>query len=158
MPIRNFLLEVLLLPRNSVYQGTEFNIPSDSPHISGISMSATLILLVNQGRCLLLSTESYLSTLLRHCANPATPLFQTHASLGSRSCDMCLVWFSHKVVSASATPWTVALQVPLSIGFSRQGHWNGLSCPPPGDLPDLYFQGIFIAMSHMKRFTLLKPN
>lgn len=82
MPIRNFLLEVLLLPRNSIHQGMEFNIPSDSPHISSISMSATCILLVNQGRRLLVSTESYLSTLLRHCTNPATPLFQIHASLG----------------------------------------------------------------------------
>ena len=25
---------------------------------------------------------------------------------------------------------------PLSIGFSRQEHWSGLSCPPPEDLPD----------------------
>ena len=28
------------------------------------------------------------------------------------------------------------LQVPLSMGFSRQEHWSGLLCPPPGDLPD----------------------
>ena len=35
------------------------------------------------------------------------------------------------------TPWTVALQVPLAVGFSRQGYWSGLSFPPPGDLPDL---------------------
>ena len=33
------------------------------------------------------------------------------------------------------TPWTAACQAPLSVGFSRQEHWNGLSCPPPGDLP-----------------------
>ena len=32
-------------------------------------------------------------------------------------------------------PWTVACQVPLSMGFSRQ-EWSGLSCPFPGDLPD----------------------
>ena len=32
--------------------------------------------------------------------------------------------------------WTVACQAPLSMGFSRQEHWNGLLCPPPGDLPD----------------------
>ena len=25
---------------------------------------------------------------------------------------------------------------PLSMGFSQQEHWNGLSFPPPGDLPD----------------------
>ena len=33
-------------------------------------------------------------------------------------------------------PQTVACQVPLSMGFSRQEYWNGLPCPPPGDLPD----------------------
>ena len=32
------------------------------------------------------------------------------------------------------TPWTVALQAPLSIGFSRQEHWSGLPFPSPGDL------------------------
>ena len=33
-------------------------------------------------------------------------------------------------------PCTVARQAPLSVGFSRQEHWTGLPCPPPGDLPD----------------------
>ena len=40
------------------------------------------------------------------------------------------------VVSDSATPWTVAYQGPLSMGFSRQEYWSGFPCPPPGDLPD----------------------
>ena len=36
-----------------------------------------------------------------------------------------------------ATPWAaVAHQAPLSMGFSRQEHWSGLPCPPPGDLPE----------------------
>ena len=35
-----------------------------------------------------------------------------------------------------ATPWTVALQVPLSMGLSLQEYWNGLPFPPPGDLPN----------------------
>ena len=35
------------------------------------------------------------------------------------------------------TPWTVACQTPLSVGFSRQEYWSGLSFPCPGDLPDL---------------------
>ena len=35
-----------------------------------------------------------------------------------------------------ATFWTVACQAPLSIGFSRQEYWNGLSRPPPRDLPE----------------------
>ena len=40
------------------------------------------------------------------------------------------------VVSDSVTPWTVALQAPLSMGFSRQEYWSGLPFPLPGDLPD----------------------
>ena len=35
-----------------------------------------------------------------------------------------------------ATPWTVAHQTPLSMGFSRQESWSGLPFPSPGDLPN----------------------
>ena len=35
-----------------------------------------------------------------------------------------------------ATQWTVARQVPLSLGFSRQEYWSGLPFPSPGDLRD----------------------
>ena len=31
---------------------------------------------------------------------------------------------------------TVAHQVPLSMGFSRQKYWSEFPRPPPGDLPD----------------------
>ena len=34
-----------------------------------------------------------------------------------------------------AAPWNVACQSPLSMEFSRQEYWSGLSFPPPGDLP-----------------------
>ena len=34
------------------------------------------------------------------------------------------------------TPWTVACQAPLSMGFSRQEYWSGLPFPPPDDVPD----------------------
>ena len=34
------------------------------------------------------------------------------------------------------TPWIVALQAPLSMGFSRQEYWHGLPFPSPGDLSD----------------------
>ena len=43
---------------------------------------------------------------------------------------------SHSVVSDSATPWTVAHQAHLSMGFSRQEQWSGWLFPPSGDLPD----------------------
>ena len=44
--------------------------------------------------------------------------------------------WSHSVVSDSVTPWTVAYQALLSMGFFRQGYWSGLPFPSPGDLPN----------------------
>ena len=35
-----------------------------------------------------------------------------------------------------ATLWTVAFQVPLSMGFSRQEHWSGVPFPSLGEIPD----------------------
>ena len=46
--------------------------------------------------------------------------------------------FSH--VRLFVTPWTVACQTLLSMGFSRQEYWNGLPCPPAGDLPNPGFK------------------
>ena len=34
------------------------------------------------------------------------------------------------------TPWTIAFDVSLSMGFPRQGYWYGLPFPSPGDLPN----------------------
>ena len=42
--------------------------------------------------------------------------------------------FSH--VRLFVTPWTVARQAPLSVGFSRQEYWSGLTYPPPEGLPN----------------------
>ena len=39
-------------------------------------------------------------------------------------------------VQLFVTPWTVACQVSLSMGFPRQEYWSGLPLPSPGDLPD----------------------
>ena len=41
--------------------------------------------------------------------------------------------------------WTVAYQVPLSMGFSRHEYFSGLPCPTPGDLPDSRIEPV----SHM---------
>ena len=48
-------------------------------------------------------------------------------------CEMSEV---NKVKSLSrvplfVTPWIVAYQAPLSMGFSRQEYWNGLPFPSP---------------------------
>ena len=39
-------------------------------------------------------------------------------------------------VGLFATPWTVAHQAPLSMGFFRQEYWSRLPLPTPGDLPN----------------------
>ena len=47
-----------------------------------------------------------------------------------------IVTFSHSVSSDSfETPWAVARQVPLSMGFFRQEYWSELPFPPPGNFP-----------------------
>jgi len=49
-------------------------------------------------------------------------------------CLALLNCFSH--VWPFVTPWTEACLAPLSMGFSREEYWSGLSFPPPGDLPN----------------------
>ena len=53
---------------------------------------------------------------------------------------MCVSCFSP--VRLFATLWTIVLQAPLSIGFSRHKYWIGLPCLPPRDLPDLGIEPI----------------
>ena len=43
-------------------------------------------------------------------------------------------------VQLFVTPWTVAHQASLSMGFSRQEYWSGLPFPSPEDLPHLGIQ------------------
>ena len=45
-----------------------------------------------------------------------------------------VLWLSH--VQLFATPWTVACQAPLYMGFSRQEYWSKLPFPSPGYLLD----------------------
>ena len=44
-------------------------------------------------------------------------------------------WKSLSHVWLFATPWTVAHQALLCMGFSRQEYWSGFPCYPSGDLP-----------------------
>ena len=61
-------------------------------------------------------------------------------------------------VQLSETPWTVAHQTPLSLGFPRQEYWSGLPFLSPGDLPNpgietasplLHCRQILYLMSHL---------
>ena len=55
------------------------------------------------------------------------------------SCTLIIITLSVCVLSRvwlPVTPWAVAHQAPLSMGFSRQEYWSGLTFPSPGDLPN----------------------
>ena len=61
---------------------------------------------------------------------------QGHLGVDPRipTCACILSHFSR--VQLFATPWTVAHQAPLSLGFPWQEYWTGLPFPSPGNLPD----------------------
>ena len=59
---------------------------------------------------------------------------KVHFSWTYICCRSCLV--AKLCPTLVATPWTVAPQTPPSMRFSRQEYCSGLSCPPPGNLPD----------------------
>ena len=58
---------------------------------------------------------------------------------------VCARVLSH--VRLFATPWTVAHQTPLSMGFPRQEYWSGLPLPPPGNLLNLDFEPMSSALA-----------
>ena len=62
-----------------------------------------------------------------------TVLFLKEVALGF--CFVLSGGLVAKSCSTLATPRTVALHAPLSMGFSRQEYWSGLLFPSPGDLP-----------------------
>ena len=73
------------------------------------------------------------STLVALVGATLAPAGHLHCRI---SLSIVYVRGSRSVLSDSVTPWTVACQAPLSMGFSRQEHWSGLPCPPPGDRLD----------------------
>ena len=61
-------------------------------------------------------------------------------------------------VGLFATPWTVAYQASLSMGFSRQEYWSGLPFPSPGDLPDPGIEPRFPALEADALTSILSPG
>ena len=59
-----------------------------------------------------------------------TTIVLVRESLHIQKCE------SLSCVRLCVTPWTVAGQAPLSMGFPRQEYWSGLPFPSPEDLPD----------------------
>ena len=63
-------------------------------------------------------------------------------------------------VSDSATPWTLAHQVPPSRRFPRQEYWSGLPFPSPGDLPHPGIESAFLVSPALAGgfFTIAPPG
>ena len=64
----------------------------------------------------------------------------THSSFQVCAQLLCHVWLFE-------TPWTVALQAPLSMGFPKQEYWSGLPLPFPGDLPNPGIKPVSLAFA-----------
>ena len=60
-----------------------------------------------------------------------------------------------KLCLTFATPWTVACQAPLSMGFSRQESWSGLPFSSPGDLSNPGIEPMSPALAG--RFFITEP-
>ena len=73
--------------------------------------------------------STFSSAEFQNQSHPDYPSSVFPSAMHVRSSSFCCV-------RLFVTPWTVAHQAPLSMAFSGQGHWSGLPCPPPGDLPD----------------------
>ena len=59
---------------------------------------------------------------------------EVHLYPSLKYCCLCVMLSHLSHVQLFATPWTIARQAPLSMGFPRQEYWSGLPCPPPWDL------------------------
>ena len=112
------------------------------------------------GRLSWLAGEGILPGLSSHCF-PSTYVssscgfvFKDISQIGSgaHSSPACSV---DQLCLILATPWTVAHQAPLSMGFFRQEYWSGLPFPTPGDVPHqgsnlglLYCRWILYCLKH----------
>ena len=91
-------------------------------------------------------------------------LWEGEAAKMLRDTDLNASWAT---LAHDTTPWTVAHQAPLSMGFSGQEYWSRLPCPPPGDLPNPgvedpglphYTGGLFTIWATRETHTLEKQD
>ena len=74
---------------------------------------------------------------------------------------VCLIRKVKVLVAQSCltgTPWAIARQASLSMGFSRQEYWSGLPFPSPGDLPDPRIEPRSLALLADSSLTELPGN
>ena len=69
---------------------------------------------------------------------------------------VCAQWLNR--VQIFATPWTIAHQVLLSMGFPRKEYWSGLPFPPPEDLPNPGIKPMsLVAPALVGKFFIIEP-
>ena len=69
---------------------------------------------------------------------------------------LLLLFSPWAILDSFGTPWTVALQVPLSMKLPRQEHWSGLPFPSPEDLPNPGIKSKSMWMFTAALFTVVK--
>ena len=94
-------------------------------------------------QCMKVKSESEVS---QSCPTPSDPMdcslpgSSIHGIFQARVLEWSAIAFSEEkplekwslsCVRLFGTPWTVAYQAPLSLGFFRQEHWSGLPFPSP---------------------------
>ena len=94
-------------------------VPSSGEHFE---VDVSVIYIIAAGLTLLLGSRKYIHVCI--------PLY-THTHIYLYLLDQLL---SH--VQLFAVSWTVVCQAPLSMEFSRQQYWSGVTFPSPGDLPN----------------------
>ena len=108
-----------------------------------------------------LSHSQWSRCVLDHCKlspEPWVGLFLPWPSFHVNISCVCACVLSR--VRLCVTPWNVACQAPLSMGFPRQEYWSGLSFPSAGDLPDPGIKPTFLVSPALASgfFTTVPPR
>ena len=111
-----------------------WNFPGKSTRMGSHSLLQGVFPTQRWNQSLLLGRQILYHWATWEALNPVGPEQSAEEEDCPNQCNVrTLSRFSH--VQLFATLWTVAHQALLSVGLSRQEHWSGLPCPPPGDLP-----------------------
>ena len=131
--IRVFSKELALHIRWSKYWSFSFSISPSNVYLGLISFRVDWfdILAVQQTLKSLFQHHSSKAPILQCSAFLMVKHSYPHMTTGKTMSVKSFSW-----VRLFVTPWTVALQAPLSMEFFRQEYWSGLPFPSPGDLPD----------------------
>ena len=116
------------------WQPTRLLCPWDSPGTNtGVGCHFLL-------QCMKVRSESEFAQSCLTLSNPidcSLPGSSVHGIFQAGVLEWGAIAFSKKLLShvqLFVTPWIVACQAPLSMGFSRQEYWSGLPFPSPRDL------------------------